>query len=183
MMILAAAFSVGHAATIRGRIDDSKTGIPVVGAKVRLVERDQYIVADKLGRYELNGVPTGTHTLEFTSDAHSSLTVELKISHADESIICNVFLTPTSESQKSEEDHNAPNDPQEIIPGRPARGDHTVRAHGLFGNAGCRTPLLESPSQGNKNISFGCCSNTMNVETRSAAQYRITGLRRHSPQE
>jgi hypothetical protein len=51
-------------------------------------------VADKLGRYEIEDVPTGTHMLEFTTDDHTTLTVELKISHTDESIVCNVFLTP-----------------------------------------------------------------------------------------
>ncbi len=97
MALFTAMAAIASSGTLAGRVVDSDTGKPVIGASVQIVGTRTGTVADLDGRFELLSVPTGPVTLRVTavgfepveltttiaSDSGTSLSVEL-VSHAIE---------------------------------------------------------------------------------------------------
>ena len=61
---LIAGAALAQTGIVSGTVTDS-TGAPVSGAEVRINGTPLHVMSDDLGRYELRGVPAGTHTIRF----------------------------------------------------------------------------------------------------------------------
>jgi iron complex outermembrane receptor protein len=70
--------------TISGIINDAKTGAPLPGASILLVESKQGAVADSNGRYIFRNVPPAHTLIEISHEGYRSLVEHLDITTATE---------------------------------------------------------------------------------------------------
>ncbi|MXX72763.1 MAG: carboxypeptidase-like regulatory domain-containing protein [Gemmatimonadetes bacterium] len=85
--LLAAALLIGtvHApaaaqtGTVTGTVRSATNGQPIPGAQVAIPELNVGILANNVGRYLLNNVPAGTHTVEVQYIGYSAVSAEVTV--------------------------------------------------------------------------------------------------------
>ena len=69
----------GAAGTLAGVVTDAETGLPVVGAGVVIPALGVGAVSQRDGRYEIAGVPPGTHAVRAGAYRYHLVTVEAEV--------------------------------------------------------------------------------------------------------
>lgn len=78
---------------VTGNVNDSVTGNPIAGAKVKLVELDIQVLTDESGNYGIEGVPAGGYTVEMVANGYTLLSQALTVP-ASGVVTLNGSLTP-----------------------------------------------------------------------------------------
>lgn len=97
VVLLLCALSEVFAATIEGEVHDSKTGEPLAGAAVRVVNTDLFASTKLDGTYTINNVPEGTHEvfaeyMFYEDSEHKTVTIK-----EDEEVTLNFLLGQSTE--------------------------------------------------------------------------------------
>jgi outer membrane receptor protein involved in Fe transport len=89
-------FYAGTTGKISGKIVDSETKEPLIGANVIIQGTNFGAAADSEGDYYINNVPPGTYTLIISSVGYHKVTIEKVVVRIDLTTRIDVELTPTT---------------------------------------------------------------------------------------
>ncbi len=103
LSIVPAAFNAQITQTVRGKVFDSETNYPLLGAKVEVLTGDSISryrgITDEEGRFIIEKVPVGKHQLEVKIPTYDLKSVTVEINSGKEAIV-NVPLTERIIEQK-----------------------------------------------------------------------------------
>lgn len=87
-------FTVDRSANVLGQVKTQRTGEPVVGATVRVVDEEVSTITSWCGYFQLR-LPAGKHRLMFRFVGFPDVvTDEFHVPQADSSVVLNVYMGP-----------------------------------------------------------------------------------------
>lgn len=95
LVLIFSLYSQAQTGTVKGLVIDKQSESPLIGATVILMDSEKGVVTDENGRFALQGVPVGRHSIRFSYIGYESFTVPNIVVTTGK----DVFLTiPLSES-------------------------------------------------------------------------------------
>ena len=83
--------------SLTGKVVDAQTGEPLVGAYVSLAEARLTVLTDTIGRYVINNIPSGHHTIEISYSGFNTLVVHMDLLA---SIVKDFAIAPSVKEQQ-----------------------------------------------------------------------------------